>query len=126
MGSLTYDRRTVERTLPAVWDDAYLTQGFRDDTAPDPDMPKGSVDHSKGGGTVVAIADVRRAYRQAGLTVKQRQALLLRYGMDEPAEEAGVLLGIHKRKVNERCERGVGVLVAWLNGGEVEDEGEAA
>lgn len=126
MGSLTYDRRTVERTLPAVWDDAYLTQGFRDDSAPDADMPKGSVDHSKGGGTVVAIADVRRAYRRAGLTTEQKQALLLRYGMDEPVVEASGLLGIQKRAFQYRCERGVGVLVAWLNGGEIEDEEEAA
>jgi len=126
LGSLTYDRRTVERTLPAVWDDAYLTEGFRDDSAPDPDMPKGSVDHSKGGGTVVAIADVRRAYRQADLTVGQRQALLLRFGMDEPYDDAGRLLGVSKQAVQQRCERGVGVLVAHLNGNEIEDEEEAA
>lgn len=126
MGSLTYDRRTVERTLPAVWDDIYLVQGFRDETAPDPDMPKGSVDHSKGGGNVVAIADVRRAYRRAELTTGQRQALLLRYGMDEPIADAARLLGVTKQAVQQRCERGVGNLVTWLNGGEVEDEDEAA
>jgi hypothetical protein len=89
-------------------------------------MPPGSVDHSKGGGTVVAIADVRQGYRYSDLTREQRQGLLLRYGMDEPANEAAALLGIQKRALQYRCERGVGVLVAWLNGDEIEDEEKVA
>lgn len=125
MGAVTYDRQAVERLLPAVWDDKYLVDGFRSDEAPDPDMPKGSVDKSKSGGHVVAIADIRQAWKYAPVTLKQRQALLLRYGMDEPVEDVALLLGIHKRKVQERLERGVGVLTYWLNGNEIEEE-EAA
>lgn len=130
MGAVTYDRQDVERLLPAVWDDKYLVDGFRNDAAPDPDMPRGSVDHSKGGGTVVAIADIRQAWKHAPLSLKQRQALLLRYGFDEPVAEAGALLGITKQSMSERCFAGVTVVMRWLNGGDVEvgweEEDEAA
>lgn len=130
MGAVTYDRQDVERLLPAVWDDKYLTDGFRDDSAPDPDMPRGSVDHSKGGGTVVAIADIRQAWERADLSVKQRQALLLRYGMDEPIADAARLLGVSKPSVSERCFVGVTNLMRQLNGHDIEigyeEEDEAA
>lgn len=123
---MTYDRQDVERLLPAVWDDKYLTDGFRSDDAPDPDMPKSASDKSKSGGHVVAIADIRQAWRYADLSLDQRRALLLRYGMDEPVAEAGALLGVHKSSITRRCEAGVAILRDWLNGGPLEAMEEAA
>nr|WP_239146755.1 hypothetical protein [Streptomyces sp. SID10815] len=101
--------------LPAVWD-AEAAYGIRNPTAPDADMPKGSVDPKTAGTLFAHLADIRRGWATAPLTLGERQALVLRFGADLPDDEAGGLQGVTDRAVRYRCERGIGKIAAHLNG----------
>jgi DNA-directed RNA polymerase specialized sigma24 family protein len=46
----------------------------------------------------------------------ERQALLLRFGLDWTVQAIGFNQGIGKTTAHERVERGIGRLVAYLNG----------
>lgn len=100
--------------LPAVWDQD-AAYGMKNETKPDPDMPKGHVD-KKGSNFLVHIADVRQAWKTADLTLDERRAVLLRYGLDMTFEEIADEFGVNKSTTQRRCERGVGKLAAHLNG----------
>ncbi|MFD3915713.1 hypothetical protein [Streptomyces sp. NPDC058603] len=112
---MTYDRRLVEHLLPAVWD-AEAAYGIRNPTAPDADMPKGTVDKKAAGTLFAHLADIRRGWATAPLSMGERQALVLRFGADLADEESGALQGVTDRAVRYRCERGIGKLAAHLNG----------
>ncbi|MGW3323852.1 sigma factor-like helix-turn-helix DNA-binding protein [Streptomyces virginiae] len=112
---MAYARATVERTLTAVFDpDA--AYGMKNETAPDADMPRGQVDKKKAGNFLVHLADVRRGWGTADLTLDERRAALMRYGYDWTYEEIGALLGAHKSTIQRRAEKCVGKLAAHLNG----------
>ncbi|MFF8845470.1 hypothetical protein ACF08N_22550 [Streptomyces sp. NPDC015127] len=110
-----YDRATVERTLPAVFDpdSAY---GMKNELAPDADMPKGHVDKKKGSNFPAHLADVRRAWEVGPLSLVEKQALFLHYALDEHDEKIAAFQGVTDRAVRYRIERGVGKLAAHLNG----------
>ncbi|MDX3525044.1 hypothetical protein P1P75_00890 [Streptomyces sp. ID05-39B] len=110
-----YDRATVERTLPAVWDpnSAY---GMKNDLAPDADMPKGHVDKKKGSNFPAQLADVRRAWEVAPLSLVEKQAVFLHYALDTHDADIASFQGVTDRAVRYRVERGVGKLTAHLNG----------
>ncbi|MFF3692060.1 sigma factor-like helix-turn-helix DNA-binding protein [Streptomyces sp. NPDC002221] len=110
-----YDRALVEHLLPAVWDDE-AAFGIRNLQAPDADMPKGSVDPKTASLLFAHLADIRRGWVTAPLTVAERQAIILRYGVDLPDAEAAALQGVTDRAVRYRLERGVGKVAAHLNG----------
>lgn len=112
---MAYTRATVERVLPAVFDpdSAY---GTKNEQAPDADMPKGHVDKKKGSDFPAHLADVRRGWDTADLSLDEKRAIVMRYGLDWTYEEIGGLFEVHKSTVQRRAERGVGKLVAHLNG----------
>ena len=110
-----YTRQLVEKLLPAIWDEEYAF-GMREETAPDPDMPKGSVDKSHSNTLYAHLADIRYAWPRTSLALTERQAVLLRYGLDLTTREAGELLGCDHTTVTRREERAVGKLTASLNG----------
>ncbi|MFG2923853.1 sigma factor-like helix-turn-helix DNA-binding protein [Streptomyces sp. NPDC048305] len=110
-----YDRATVERTLPAVFDpDA--AYGMKNEQAPDADMPKAQTDKKKGSSFPAHLADVRRGWDTADLTLDEKRSIVMRYGLDWTYEEIGGLFEVHKSTVQRRAERGVGKLAAHLNG----------
>jgi hypothetical protein len=115
-----YDRRLVELLLPAVWD-VDAAYGIRSPTAPDADMPRGTVDPRAASILFAHLADIRQGWAAAPLTLGERQALILRYGVDLPDNEAGALQGVTGRAARYRCERGVGKIAAHLNGHEYVD-----
>ncbi|AXQ65243.1 sigma factor [Streptomyces phage Thestral] len=110
-----YNRAIVEKMLPAVWDQD-AAYGMKNETKPDPDMPKGHVDKKKGSDFLVHIADVRQAWKLAELTLDERRSVLLRYGFDLTFEEIAEEFGVNKSTTQRRSERGVGKLAAHLNG----------
>ncbi|AXQ62370.1 sigma factor-like helix-turn-helix DNA-binding protein [Streptomyces sp. NPDC014802] len=110
-----YNRAIVEKMLPAVWDQD-AAYGMKNETKPDPDMPKGHVDKKKGSDFLVHIADVRQAWKRAELTLDERRSVLLRYGFDLTFEEIAEEFGVNKSTTQRRSERGVGKLAAHLNG----------
>ncbi|MFH8414324.1 sigma factor-like helix-turn-helix DNA-binding protein [Streptomyces collinus] len=112
---MAYTRATVERTLPAVFDpDA--AYGMKNEQAPDADMPKGHVDKKKGSDFPAQLADVRQGWDTADLTLDEKRAIVMRYGLDWTYEEIGGLFSVNKSTAQRRAERGVGKLTAHLNG----------
>ncbi|MEU3709034.1 hypothetical protein [Streptomyces catenulae] len=117
---MTYDRRLVEHLLPAVWD-AESAYGIRNPTAPDADMPRAAADPKTASTLFAHLADIRRGWATAPLSLGERQALVCRFGADLPDDVSGALQGVTDRAVRYRCERGVGKIAAHLNGHEYID-----
>jgi hypothetical protein len=101
-----YDRALVEHLLPAVWD-AEAAYGIRNPQAPDADMPKGTVDPKTASLLFAHLADIRRGWATAPLTLGERQVLILRYCADLPGNEAGTLQGVTTE------ESGTGLSAGW-------------
>lgn len=110
-----YNRAIVEKTLTAMWDrdSAY---GMKNDLAPDADMPKGHVDKKKGSDFGAHLADVRRAWDAGPLSLVEKQAVFMRYALDQEQEVIAGFQAVTQQAVSYRIERGVGKLAAHLNG----------
>jgi len=115
-----YDRRLVERLLPAVWDSAYA-YGMADRSAPDPDMPRAQIDPAHSGTLYAHIADIKAGWAKAPLKDTERKAILLRYGLDMPERQVAALEGVTRQAVNYRLIQGVGRIVDTLNGKPAEE-----
>ncbi|HEX2905054.1 MAG TPA: hypothetical protein VHO01_16490 [Jatrophihabitans sp.] len=119
-----YDRPLVETLVPTIWDDGYVW-GMVDEFKPDPSMPKGT-SIKKWGNTLWAhLVDIKRAWAGAPLTYDDACAVFLVGGMGMTHTSAAFYLRTSRSTVTRRYERGIGVMVAWLNGGEyTEEEGD--
>ncbi|MEU9791102.1 hypothetical protein AB0E27_10755 [Streptomyces sparsogenes] len=105
----------MERTLTALWDpDA--AYGMKNEQAPDADMPKGFVDKKKGSNFGAHLADVRRAWESGPLSLVEKQAVFMRYALDQEQGVIAAFQGVTQQAVSYRVERGVGKLTAHLNG----------
>jgi hypothetical protein len=138
----SYNRPLVERLVPAIWDQAFA-YGMTNPQEPTPvyrcqahprivqteegdvystcacvePSTRRSVPDPKVGGTIFAhLADIRSAWRDADIPQVERQAVLLRYGLDLTTQAVGDLQGVTKKGALLRAERGIGRLVAHLNG----------
>lgn len=101
--------------MPAVWD-GDAAYGIKAEQVPDADMPRGYKDPKKGSPLFVHIADIKQAWKQAPLTLVEKQSLLLRHGLDYGYEEIADVRGVRKQSAQEATERAVGKVTAWLNG----------
>jgi DNA-directed RNA polymerase specialized sigma24 family protein len=110
-----YDRELVQSLLPAVWDWQFCW-GMQVENAPDADMPRSAPNKATGNTLAAHLADIRSAWLSAPLTLTERQALFLLYALDLTQQESGHILGITQQSVSENGLRGVGKIVALLNG----------
>ena len=110
-----YERRLVEHLLPAVWD-AEAAYGIRNPPAPDADMPKGTVDKKAAGTLFAHLADIRRGWATAPLSLVEKRALFMRFALDWDDRRIAAREAVTDRAVRYRLERGVGKLAAHLNG----------
>lgn len=117
----TYTRELVEQLLPAVWDSSFA-YGMTNPTAPDPDMPKAHLDKAHGNTLYAHLADIRTGWQRAPLRPAERRALYLRYGLDWPQKHIARHERASEPTTSERIARGVGCIVAKLNGEEADDE----
>lgn len=111
----TYDRPLVEQLLPAVWDSA-SAYGMQNPAMPDPDMPKAVADPAESNTLFAHLIDIKIGWTWAYIPLDERQTLLLRYAMDLTQAEIGRRLGVSQKTVSERLARGIGRIVAHLNG----------
>lgn len=112
-----YTRESVESLLPAVWDETYTYGLPKRDTAPDPDMPKGSANKSHGNTLSAYIADIKTGWEKTALTHKERCALLLAFGFGWTHQEIAFNQNCHKTTITHRIENAIGKIVNRLNGG---------
>lgn len=110
-----YNRALVEQILPAVWD-VEVAYGIKQEGAPDADMPKAKANPKQANTLYAHIADIKAAWKQAELTLIERQSLVLRYGLDYEYDEIGAHRGVRKSAAQEATERAVGKVTAHLNG----------
>ncbi|MGW3336237.1 hypothetical protein ACWDCL_01985 [Streptomyces sp. NPDC001009] len=115
-----YDRRLVEHLLPAVWD-MEAAYGIRNPTAPDADMPKGTIDKKAAGTLFAHLADIRRGWATAPLSLVEKRAIFMRFGLDWDDKRIAAREAVTDRAIRYRLERGVGKLAAHLNGTEYVD-----
>ncbi|MGP3686272.1 hypothetical protein ACTVZO_16455 [Streptomyces sp. IBSNAI002] len=115
-----YDRRLVEHLLPAVWD-VEAAYGIRNPQAPDADMPRGTVDKKAAGTLFAHLADIRRGWVTAPLSLVERRAVFMRFGLDWDDRRIAAREAVTDRAVRYRLERAVGKLAAHLNGTEYVD-----
>lgn len=121
---MIYERARIEKLIPGVWDEWRVLE-LPDDLRPDPDMPKTpQVDPRRSTDKVTELADIQRAWAGADLTLRQRQAVLLVYGLDMAVTEAATCLTVTQQTVSEHCFKGVTVLMHHLNGTTEEGESE--
>lgn len=110
-----YDRELVKALLPAVWDSLYC-YGMQAENAPDGDMPRGHVNKATGNTLAAHLVDIRVGWRTAPLTITERRALFLLHGLDMTTVTAAQVLNVTHQTVSENAMRGVGKIVATLNG----------
>lgn len=115
---MTYNRALVEHLLPSVWDKYAAYGGKRNPLEPDMEMRSfRSRPNPKNGNNLPAyLADIRNAWAKTPLTLRERQAVLLRHALDLEWHEIGHLLDVTKQSAAEAGDRGVGRMAAWLNG----------
>jgi hypothetical protein len=111
----TYNRALVEHILPAVWD-GEAAYGIKAENTPDADMPRGHKDPKKGSPLFAHIADIKQAWKSTDLSLAERQAVFLRFALDEHDDVIASFQEVSGRAVRYRIERGVGKLAAHLNG----------
>jgi hypothetical protein len=118
-----YDRRLVESLVFTIWDGASV-YGLKNDQAPEPDMPKGYKNPKESNTLWAHLIDIRIAWEWAmkgGLTLDELRAVFLRYGCDWKLDQIGYNQGVNQSTAQRRAERGVGKLMAHLNGAEYID-----
>lgn len=121
--SRNYDRRAVEALVPTLWDEV-SAYGIKRDDLPDPGMPKAKSNPAHGNTLYAMLADIQSAWKKADLPQVERQALLMRFGLDYTQAEIGQVQGTSHSTALRRIERGIGRLTAWLNGDSYDDEYE--
>jgi hypothetical protein len=108
-----YDRATVERLLPTVFDSTYA-YGRTNPFAADDDMPRSTFDPSKSGNLWACIADMKCAWAKAGLTRRERQVVFARYVLDWRWKDITARLGIARSTAAQKADDGIGRLRDYL------------
>lgn len=109
-----YSRELVEQLLPAVWDHS-CAFGMTNPNAPDPDMPRATIDVSHGCTLFAHLADIKAAWRYAPLTLRERRSLLLRFGLGWDHREIGHHEGVSRQAITSRLETAIGKMRDRLN-----------
>lgn len=109
-----YNRALVEFILQSCWDPE-AAYGVRNPYVADADMPRAASNPKLQSPLAAHLADIRRAWKQAPLTMPERRAVFLHYGVDMSETETGRFLKLPRQTVQAQLVRGVGKLTAWLN-----------
>lgn len=112
-----YNRELVDLLLPAVWDESYCYKLPSKENAPDSDMPKGTVNKAHGNNLAAYVADIKIGYDRAGLTFKEKRAVVMHYGLFWPIRDVAYHEGVSRQAVEARLFSAIGKIVARLNGG---------
>lgn len=110
---MTYRPEAIEQYLPLVWD---WQAKIEDPYAPDPDMPKVKANPKTGGTELAIYADLRNAYENGGLTLNDKRALFLRYGLGWTQKQIGTYLGLRQQLVSDRLGLALARVRLFLNG----------
>lgn len=110
-----YDRNELERIIPFTWEETYAW-GIPSAEEIEEGMPRSTADPTRKNTHWAILADLRQAWAKADLTDKQRQAVVLRFGMDQKLASVAHVLGVSVHAVEKRIDGGVRKLLSYLNG----------
>lgn len=146
-----YQREDIELYLPCVWCEGYWTHpprkkpkssidparyrqveeltGSRLANACEPDDRKTTINPKHSNTTWAELIDVKTAWERTELTLKERRALFLAYGLPPQhrftQEEIAYNQGVSShRTIGRRLDTAIAKMLAHLNGEEYEDETE--
>lgn len=111
---MTYSREWVEWLLPGVWDSMRVMNAPGLYGQPDKDMPIPATDPRRTLDRVLGLADVQSAYARAGLSQREKQVLLMRYGFDLYYHEIGLVLNIDRSTASIAEGRGMDKILNYL------------
>jgi hypothetical protein len=143
-----YERDDIELYLPCVWDEGYWTNPPRkkpkssiDPTryrqiepmsktrvanAIEPEKRTGTINPKFSNTTWAELIDVKSAWLETGLTLKERRALFLAYGLSPSHrfthEEVAFNQGCSRQAITARLGTAINKMLAHLNGEEYETE----
>lgn len=112
-----YTRELVDMLLPAVWDESYCLVLPAAETAPDKDMPRAATNPATSNNLAAYVADIRIGWTRAPLSLKERRALLMLYGLGWKPRDVAEHENVSTRAIEYRVYSGIGKIVARLNGG---------
>lgn len=124
-GTGDYTEEAIMLLLPAVWDESYA-YGLPDRADdPDEDMPKAVANKARSNNHWAYIADIKMGWEKTPLTLKERRALLMYYGLGYTQDDIARYEGIARPTATIRIHNGVTKITARLNGAGLieEDEG---
>lgn len=112
---MSYTELLVESLIPAVWDQAFAW-GIQNEYAPDVDMPRAKRRCPLEATTFWAhIVDIRIAWEHCPLTMFERRALFLAYGLGMEQAEIAANQEVSQQAISKRLAKGVDKLTGWLN-----------
>lgn len=140
-----YDEREVERLLPVLWNEALRIDGMaepvqhttpeqakgvaqalglskserrkRMDAVP-PEARQSYKNPKHSGGHMAACADMSRAWELTDLTLRERQVLLMRYGLRWDLDDVGDYFGSSKEAAWKAEKNGIRKLAEFLTTGQ--------
>lgn len=102
-----YQREDIERILTVIFNGGVP---WRDENAPDRDMPKATANPSHGGVFVAEKVDVERAWWAVFDYLANREALYLYYGCGMTQANIGRELGVSQQTISTQLARDIGLL----------------
>jgi hypothetical protein len=117
---VAYARLEVEGLLTALFNGGTLPN----DTQPDPQMPRAKANPSRLNGLAACLIDVGRGWQFAGVEAATREAVELYFGWGWTHGRIALEQGCSTSTARRRCERGVGAVLAVMNGQQFTDDGE--
>lgn len=123
-GTGEYTDEAVKLLLPAVWDEAYA-YGLPDrEDSPERDMPKAAANKARSNNHWAYIADIKTGWDKTPLTLSERRATLLYYGIGWTQTDIAKYEGVSQKQVSVRLNSAVSKITARLNGASLNSEEE--
>lgn len=121
-GSGDYTDEAIKLLLPAVWDETYAYGLPRQDDAPEEGMPKSASNKARGNSHWAFIGDIKTGWEKTPLSIDERRALILTYGLGWTQKDSAINQGVVKSVINDRIQSGIKKITARLNGASIEEE----
>lgn len=117
-----YTEEQIRLLLPAVWDESYAYGIPAQATDPDKDMPKASGNKARSNSHWAYIADIKTGWAKTDLTLDERRALVLQFGMGWAQRDIAYNQQVDQSTVSRRVNNAIKKIKARLNGENYDEE----
>jgi predicted DNA-binding protein (UPF0251 family) len=118
-----YTEEQIRLLLPAVWDESYAYGLPAQATDPDKDMPKAAGNKARSNSHWAYIADIKTGWKKADLTLDERRAILLQFGLGWAQRDIAYNQQVDQSTISRRVNNAIKKIKARLNGeSDIEEE----